>query len=484
MTKNTDKIFNFQNTYIDLNSHFFQKLDLLPATKPEMVLLNEDLAKELGINLNSSDHLLQVLSGSKLELNSEPIAQAYAGHQFGYFTMLGDGRTALLGEHLDAKNQRFDIQLKGSGRTAFSRRGDGKATLKAMLREYLVSETMHHLGVPTSRSLAVVKTGETVYRERSEEGAILTRVMSSHLRVGTFEFARYYLQDELENLLNYTIRRHFPRLEEAENKALALLEKVMEVQIDLVLNWERIGFIHGVMNTDNTSIVGETFDYGPCAFMEVYDPSTVYSSIDTKGRYSFGNQGAIIKWNLARFAESLLPLIDFNEDQAIGMASKILNQFDDIYNYNRMEMLMMKLGIDVPQEGDQQLVKDFLNLLYASKKEYNHSFTYLRLPDLYKNTSFELGEEFDEWKSRWENRISIGEGRGRALSIMEKVNPVFVPTNFHVEEALEEGIRGDLSQLNELLENIKYPYTYRDEMKHLMFSPKGFDDNFQTYCGT
>lgn len=484
MTKDTDKIFNFQNTYIDLNSHFFQKLDLLPSTKPEMVLLNEDLAKELGINLNSSDHLLQVLSGSKLELNSEPIAQAYAGHQFGYFTMLGDGRTALLGEHIDEKNQRFDIQLKGSGRTAFSRRGDGKATLKAMLREYLVSETMHHLGVPTSRSLAVVKTGETVYRERSEEGAILTRVMSSHLRVGTFEFARYYLQDELENLLNYTIRRHFPRLEEAENKALALLEKVMEVQIDLVLNWERIGFIHGVMNTDNTSIVGETFDYGPCAFMEVYDPSTVYSSIDTKGRYSFGNQGAIIKWNLARFAESLLPLIDLNEDQAIGMASKILNQFDDIYNYNRMEMLMMKLGIDVPQEGDQQLVKDFLNLLYASKKEYNHSFTYLRLPDLYKNTSFELGEEFDEWKSRWENRISIGEGRGRALSIMEKVNPVFVPTNFHVEEALEEGIRGNLSQLNELLENIKYPYTYRDEMKHLMFSPKGFDDNFQTYCGT
>lgn len=484
MTKDTDKIFNFQNTYIDLNSHFFQKLDLLPSTKPEMVLLNEDLAKELGINLNSSDHLLQVLSGSKLELNSEPIAQAYAGHQFGYFTMLGDGRTALLGEHIDEKNQRFDIQLKGSGRTAFSRRGDGKATLKAMLREYLVSETMHHLGVPTSRSLAVVKTGETVYRERSEEGAILTRVMSSHLRVGTFEFARYYLQDELENLLNYTIRRHFPRLEEAENKALALLEKVMEVQIDLVLNWERIGFIHGVMNTDNTSIVGETFDYGPCAFMEVYDPSTVYSSIDTKGRYSFGNQGAIIKWNLARFAESLLPLIDLNEDQAIGMASKTLNQFDDIYNYNRMEMLMMKLGIDVPQEGDQQLVKDFLNLLYASKKEYNHSFTYLRLPDLYKNTSFELGEEFDEWKSRWENRISIGEGRGRALSIMEKVNPVFVPTNFHVEEALEEGIRGDLSQLNELLENIKYPYTYRDEMKHLMFSPKGFDENFQTYCGT
>lgn len=484
MTKNTDKIFNFQNTYIDLNSHFFQKLDLLPATKPEMVLLNEDLAKELGINLNLPNHLLQVLSGSELDLNSEPIAQAYAGHQFGYFTMLGDGRTALLGEHIDEKNQRFDIQLKGSGRTAFSRRGDGKATLKAMLREYLVSETMHHLGVPTSRSLAVVKTGETVYRERSEEGAILTRVMSSHLRVGTFEFARYYLQDELENLLNYTIRRHFPRLEEAENKALALLEKVMEVQIDLVLNWERIGFIHGVMNTDNTSIVGETFDYGPCAFMEVYDPSTVYSSIDTKGRYSFGNQGAIIKWNLARFAESLLPLIDLNEDQAIGMASKILNQFDDIYNYNRMEMLMMKLGIDVPQEGDQQLVKDFLNLLYASKKEYNHSFTYLRLPDLYKNTSFELGEEFDEWKSRWENRISIGEGRGRALSIMEKVNPVFVPTNFHVEEALEEGIRGDLSQLNELLENIKYPYTYRDEMKDFMFSPKGFDDNFQTFCGT
>lgn len=484
MNETTNKIFNFHNTYTQLNPRFYQKLDLSSISNPEMILFNEDLADELGVTSDNHTHLLKILSGNVLDFNSEPIAQAYAGHQFGYFTMLGDGRTALLGEHLDSKNNRFDIQLKGSGRTAFSRKGDGKATLKSMLREYLISESMHYLGVPTSRSLAVIKTGEKIYRESLEEGAILTRVMSSHIRVGTFEFTRNYLQEELENLINYTIERHFPKLKEADNKSLALLEKVMEIQIDLVLNWERIGFIHGVMNTDNTSVVGETFDYGPCAFMGIYDPATVYSSIDKKGRYSFGNQGSILKWNLSRFAESLLPLINENEDQAIGLASQVLNRFDDVYNFGRMEMLMLKLGIDVPEEGDQQLVKDFLNLIYAYKKEYSHSFTYLRLPDLYEDNPFELGKEFDEWKARWEKRISKGEGRGRALSVMEKINPVFLPTNYHVEKSLDEAIRGDFSELRKLLENIRYPYTYREEMKDFMFSPKGFDENFQTFCGT
>lgn len=484
MSSENQKIFNFHNTYVDLNPYFYQRLELLGAPNPQMVLINQELAKELNISLEDEKKLTQILSGNELDVNSEPIAQAYSGHQFGHFTMLGDGRAALLGEHLNDNNERFDIQLKGSGVTAFSRGGDGKATLKAMLREYLISESMHYLGVPTSRSLAVVKTGQKVFRQRSEEGAILTRIMSSHIRVGTFEFARYYLHNELESLLNYTIDRHFPGLKDADNKALALLEKVMDIQIDLVLNWKRVGFIHGVMNTDNTSIFGETFDYGPCAFMGTYDPATVYSSIDTKGRYAYGNQGQILKWNLARFAESLLTLIDPDEEKAIGMASKVLNQFDDLFNFSWYEMMLLKLGIDQPEDGDGQLVDDFSNLMYAYKKDFNHSFSYLRLPDLFKESNFELGNEFDEWKNRWEARINRGEGRGRALSIMEKVNPVFVPFNFFVEEALDEAVNGDFAQLNLMLDNVKYPYTYKEEMKDTMFTPRGFDEDYQTFCGT
>lgn len=481
----TEAFFHFDTTYLQLPEIFYEKLKLHLAPEPKLVYTNTELLEELDLPTDRNDDLLAILSGRILDTNSIPIAQAYAGHQFGYFTNLGDGRAALLGEHITKDGTRFDIQLKGSGPTKYSRRGDGKAVLKAVLKEYIFSEAMHYLGIPTSRSLAVFTTGEKVYRERVEEGATLCRVMSSHLRVGTFEFARNFGSlNDLEALVDYTIHRHFPALENTENKALALIGKVMDLQIDLVLNWLRVGFIHGVMNTDNTSIAGETFDYGPCAFMGVYDPETVFSSIDEDGRYAFGNQTAILKWNLARFAESLLPLIDEDQDQAVTKAIQKLNEYDDLLNQAWYEMMLLKLGIDQPMEGDAILVDEFLELIKTHKKDYNHSFTYLRLPDLFKETDFILGVEFQPWMDKWKTRISQGEGLGRSLSWMEKVNPVFVPQNYFVEEALEMAVAGDFSKLNLLLDNLKYPYTYKEEMKDSLLSPSGFDRDFQTFCGT
>lgn len=485
MNSASKKIFNFQTTYLQLPSKFYSHKKPEVFSNSELILLNKELSSELNLNFEKQKDLLEILSGQNLNLNSEPIAQAYAGHQFGYFTMLGDGRALLLGEHLNQNNERFDIQLKGSGITPYSRRGDGKAVLKPMLREYLMSETMHHLGIPTSRSLAVIKTGEKIYREKIEDAAILCRVMSSHLRVGTFEFARNFGDvNDLEILMNYTIQRHFPTLENSDNKALALFDKVMDLQMDLILNWLRVGFIHGVMNTDNIAIFGETFDYGPCAFMGVYNPETVFSSIDQNGRYAFGNQAEILKWNLARFAESLLPLIDLDQTKAIELATRKLNEFDDLFTQRWYEMMFLKLGIEYPKVGDDALVNEFLELLFRHKKDYNHSFTYLRLPDFYKNTDFILGIEFLEWINKWKLRIGNGEGEGRALSVMEKYNPVFVPRNYFIEEALDLAVQNDFSKFNLLIDNLKYPYTYKEEMKNSMFSPEDFDRDYQTFCGT
>ncbi|MDA9152988.1 YdiU family protein, partial [Candidatus Pelagibacter sp.] len=321
---------HFDNTYSKLSNTFKEDIKPTPVHDPKLVILNEQLAADLNLDFSKikDKDLSSIFSGNSLPDGSNTIAQAYAGHQFGHFTMLGDGRAVLLGEHISNKNTRFDIQFKGSGRTSFSRGGDGRAALGPMLREYIISEAINALNIPTTRSLAVVKTGEKVIRENLLEGAILTRVASSHIRVGTFQYiaARQNIED-LKTLVDYTIERHYPQIKSSKTKALDLLNLVMEKQCQLVVDWMRVGFIHGVMNTDNMTISGETIDYGPCAFMDQYHPKTVFSSIDKLGRYAYSNQPPITKWNLTRFAECLIPLIDKNEDTAIKIATDVIDNF-------------------------------------------------------------------------------------------------------------------------------------------------------------
>ena len=360
----------FDNTYSKLPEYFLSNTIPTPVKSPELIILNNNLVKDMGLNFLglSEENLSKLFSGNKLPEGSKAISQAYAGHQFGHFTMLGDGRAVLIGEHVSKKNERFDIQFKGSGKTPFSRNGDGRAALGPMLREYIISEAMHALNIPTTRSLAVVKTGEDVVREDILQGAILTRIASSHLRVGTFQYitARQNV-DELQTLVNYTIDRHYPNIKASENQALDLLKVLMEKQIDLVINWMRVGFIHGVMNTDNMTISGETIDYGPCAFMDTYDPKTVFSSIDQFGRYAYFNQPSITKWNLARFAECLVPLISKDKDKAIDLATETINTFETKYEKKWLNMMRDKLGLFGEDEKDEVLILDLLTWMHQIK---------------------------------------------------------------------------------------------------------------------
>ena len=361
---------HFDNTYSKLSNTFKEDIKPTPVHSPELVVLNEELAKDLKLDFSkiSKKELAKLFSGNSLPEGTKTIAQAYAGHQFGHFTMLGDGRAVLIGEHLVNNNNRFDIQYKGSGRTSFSRNGDGRAVLGPMLREYIISEAINCLKIPTTRSLAVVKTGEKVVRENLLPGAILTRVASSHIRVGTFQYiAAKQNIDDLKILMNYTIDRHYPEIKTSKNKALDLLNLVMEKQCQLVVNWMRVGFIHGVMNTDNMAISGETIDYGPCAFMDQYDPKTVFSSIDSYGRYSFANQPPITKWNLARFAECLIPLIDKDQDVAIKIATEIINNFEKIYQVKWLNMMRDKLGLFGEDKNDKILIDDLLSWMKKIK---------------------------------------------------------------------------------------------------------------------
>jgi serine/tyrosine/threonine adenylyltransferase len=352
---------HFDNSYSRLPKTFKEDIKPAPVSLPEILILNEDLAKNLDLDFSNitKDNLSQILSGNILPKGSSSIAQAYAGHQFGHFTMLGDGRAVLIGEHLTKNNERFDIQFKGSGRTPFSRSGDGRAVLGPMLREYLISEAMHSLKIPTTRSLAVVKTGEDVVREQISKGAILTRVALGHVRVGTFQYiAAKQNVNDLEILTNYTIEKYYPNIKSSKNKALDLLNVLIEKQTQLVINWMRVGFIHGVMNTDNMSISGETIDYGPCAFMDSYNPKTVFSSIDQLGRYAYDNQPKITKWNLTRFAECLIPLISKNEDEAIKLATEALDKFEKIYETKWLNMMRDKLGLYGEDNDDKSLIME------------------------------------------------------------------------------------------------------------------------------
>jgi uncharacterized protein YdiU (UPF0061 family) len=454
----------------------------VPVGNPKMVLYNEALAKALGIAgyLKEEQKALAYLSGNETVPGSQPIAQAYAGHQFGHFTRLGDGRAVLLGE-VETKHGLYDLQLKGSGQTPYSRRGDGRATFYSMLREYLISEAIHALRIPTTRSLAVVKTADPVYREQVHEGGILTRVAASHIRVGTFEYARFLGEaGDLEALLKYTVERHHPELLHHKNQALALLEAVMHKQKDLVLNWLRVGFIHGVMNTDNMAISGETIDYGPCAFMNAYHPRTVFSSIDTDGRYAFANQPNITYWNLSVFANALLPLIDEDEATASAKAEEVLDQFPEGFTRAYFEMMGNKLGIVNQVEEDRDLVNSGLKLLAKWRVDYTNFFTELRRGgDLINKLREE--EVFENWYAKWEKARLRGTFAAESNALMAQTNPVAIPRNHLVEEVLQSAVAGDMQPFHSLLQELASPY---DDALPLQTVPAGFDAGYQTFCGT
>ena len=477
---------NFDNSYSKLPDIFKENIEPFAVKNPKLIILNDNLASELNLNFSGVEmgELSALFGGNKLPNGSNSIAQAYAGHQFGHFTMLGDGRATLIGEHITNKNNRYDIQFKGSGKTSFSRNGDGRAVLGPMLREYIISEGMHNLNIPTTRSLAVVKTGEEVIREKPLQGAILTRVASSHIRVGTFQYiAARQKKDELEILVDYVIDRHYPKLKNSENKAIELLSAVLEKQVDLVINWMRVGFIHGVMNTDNMSISGETIDYGPCAFMDSYDPKTVFSSIDKMGRYAYCNQPVITKWNLARFAESLIPLIDENQDKAVKAATEIINSFENKYEEKWLDMMRDKLGLSGKDEKDKFLFIDLLTWMHDKKMDYTNTFCHLMEDEIQKNKNYE-DKDFKNWKLRWNERLKTNNNSPeKYLKLMKSVNPLVIPRNHKVEEALNAANQNDLKPFLKLLEILDNPYKKnKDAIEYQI--PSAAKEKYQTFCGT
>jgi len=477
---------NFNNTYFKLSKSFKEDVKPVPVKNPELILLNKKLASSLNLDFSNTDNtfLAKIFSGNLLPDGCNTIAQAYAGHQFGHFTMLGDGRAVMLGEHTTQDNIKYDIQFKGSGKTIFSRNGDGRAALGPMLREYMISEAMFNLNIPTTRSLAVVKTGEEIIREKKLQGAILTRVASSHIRVGTFQyiFARQN-KDELKELLNYTINRHYQKIKNSKNLALDLLNQVIEKQCDLVVNWMRVGFVHGVMNTDNMTISGETIDYGPCAFMDIYDPKTVFSSIDKMGRYAYCNQPKITKWNLARLAECLLPLIDEDTDKAIEIATQLIDGFEKKYENKWMNMMKNKLGLFGSDNIDKSLILELLNWIHKKKADYTNTFCYLMKHKI-KDNDIYTDTEFLNWEKKWNDRlIKNNQSKKKSILLMKNNNPSIIPRNSKVEEVLNEAEQNNFSSLKKFLEILSDPYTDKeipDEYKYPALS----DKKYQTFCGT
>jgi serine/tyrosine/threonine adenylyltransferase len=398
---------------------------------------------------------------------------------------LGDGRAIIIGEHITENNKRFDIQLKGCGRTLYSRGGDGKATLTSMLREYLISEAMYYLNIPSSRSLAVIKTGEPVVRETMHEGAALVRVMKSHIRVGTFEYAAHFGSiDDLKALTTYTIKRLYPEIEHDENPVVSLLNKVMINQIELVVNWMRVGFIHGVMNTDNTSISSETFDYGPCAFMNTYHPDTVFSSIDHNGRYAFNNQPKIIKWNIARFAEALLPIIHPDKEESLKLAQTTIDAFDKAWNEKYYDTMLNKIGIKSNNPENYTLVDDLLQVMKRLKMDYTNTF--LALPqEISLKDSPITRTDFKPWLEKWKYAIDNSNGMQQAKQLMNQNNPVYIPRNHLVEQALDEAVKGNLNLYENLLAIVKQPYQQHENSEEFTKpSEKDFEMSYQTFCGT
>jgi len=479
---------NFDNSYARLPEAFYARLNPVPVRSPKLIVFNEALAQFLGLNPHvlKEDGGAAIFSGNRIPEGADPIAQAYAGHQFGYFTMLGDGRAILLGEQVTPKGERFDIQYKGTGKTPFSRQGDGRAALGPMLREYIISEALHALGIPTTRSLAVVVTGERVFRETALEGAILTRTAASHLRVGTFEYAAARGRlDELRTLADYTIHRHFPDLTENVNPYLALLRVVTERQASLMARWLLVGFIHGVMNTDNMTLCGETIDYGPCAFMDAYDPNTVFSSIDQGGRYAYGRQPEIAQWNLARLAETLLTLIHDDPQEAVSMAEEAVSGFSDIFRSRWLAGMRAKLGLLNEEEGDGALVDALLDCMHRHTMDFTVTFRDLASRPLPEDGVYQ-SRDFKQWLERWQDRLKRQSGSWEvSRRLMTEHNPAVIPRNYRVEEALEAAVeRADLTVMEKLLDVLSRPYQALPEHAGYRLPPPPSSQPYRTFCGT
>lgn len=479
---------NFDNSYARLPQIFYTSQGAEPVESPDLLIFNATLATELGLNaeaLNTQEGAA-VFAGNVTPQGAEPLAQAYAGHQFGNFNMLGDGRALLLGEHITPQGERVDIQLKGSGRTPYSRAGDGRAAVGPMLREYIISEAMYALGIPTTRSLAVVSTGEHIVRESERPGAILTRVAASHIRVATFQYAaRWGSKEELRTLADYTLERHFPQVEGDEDRYLRLLQEVIKLQAALIAQWQRVGFIHGVMNTDNMAISGETIDYGPCAFIDAYNPSTVFSSIDKQGRYAYGNQPYIGGWNLARFAETLIPLLHEDEEQAVQIAQDAIAQFSELYHHHWLSGMRAKLGLFNEEAEDETLIKELIELMEKHSADFTNTFVALTLGTL-EGTNLNGVPEFNEWYSRWQSRLERqSETKDVVIQQMKSNNPAVIPRNDRVEEALERAENhGDYSVMQQLLAVLQQPYAYTPEQAEYATLPVSCDPSYRTFCGT
>lgn len=479
---------NLENSYSNLPELFYTKVKNNSVSRAELVIINDCLAKSLGLKIDrlKDKENIDLLAGNTMPESGFLLSQAYAGHQFGNFTMLGDGRAMLIGEQITPKGERFDIQLKGSGRTPYSRGGDGRASLGSMLREYIISEGMYNLGIPTTRSLAVVATGDKIYRETALSGAVLTRVAASHIRVGTFEYvAEFGSLEELKALADYTIKRHFPNIRWDENPYLSLLKKIIKVQASLIAKWQLVGFIHGVMNTDNMTISGETIDYGPCAFMDSYKLETVFSSIDRHARYGYGNQPNIGKWNLARFAETLLVLIDIDKDRSVELAQDALEDFDRLYYKDWLRGMRSKLGIFNEEAEDEKLIEELLKLMEKYKSDYTNLFIDLSLDRLEEKDIFH-SEEFKKWNEKYENRLNRQEeSRDQSKELMKKSNPAAIPRNHLVEEVLSAASNdGNYKPLYSLLDALSRPYDHLNIDDKYTKTPKATSIHYKTYCGT
>jgi uncharacterized protein YdiU (UPF0061 family) len=491
--------FKFENTYARLPERFYARLDPTPVTAPRLVKVNVELARSLGLDPDelASPQGVEILSGNRVAEGAEPLAIAYAGHQFGYFVpQLGDGRANLLGEVMGRDGVRYDIQLKGSGPTPFSRRGDGRAALGPVLREYIVSEAMAALGVPTTRALAAVTTGEGVLRETALPGAIFTRVAASHLRVGTFQFfAARGDTEATRTLADYAIARHYPDAARAKQPYRAFLDGVIARQASLIAQWLLLGFIHGVMNTDNTSISGETIDYGPCAFMEAYDPATVFSSIDHQRRYAYGNQPRIALWNLTRLAEALLPLLEQeagSNEAAIASAGEALTAFDPQFEAARSAGLRRKLGLLTERDGDAALAENLLERMAANRADF--TLTFRRLCDAAAGPEGDEGvralftdpEAYDSWATEWRRRLEEEPvSRQVRVAVMRTASPAFIPRNHMVEAALRAAVeRHDFQPFEELLDVVSRPYEERPNLERYATPARPEESVLQTFCGT
>ena len=486
--------FYFDNSFAHHLEDFFAPSRSDSLLEPKLLKFNYSLAKELGLDLKAldSEEGLAIFSGNKIPKGAEPLAQAYSGHQFGGFSpLLGDGRALLLGEIIDTQGQRHDVQLKGSGPSPFSRGGDGKSALGPVLREYLISESMHALGIPTTRSLAAVATGENVYRETALPGGILTRIASSHIRVGTFQFGTALGDiEKIRRLTDYCINRHYPRAIDSKNCYLTFFEDVCNAQAKLISRWMSVGFIHGVMNTDNMTISGETIDYGPCAFMDMYSPDTVFSSIDEKGRYAYANQPNILTWNLTRLAETLVPLVDLNQDRAVELLTVTIQNIEPIYQKYWLAEMRSKIGLSIEDPSDLELIKDLLSIMEKEGADFTLVFRRLSkaledkdhlLLELFKDPS-----DLNPWLLRWKGRLEQEENTKEVLvEIMNTVNPIYIPRNHTVEEVLTAATQqGDIKPFSDFLLVLEKPFDEINGNETYAIPGPVPDQPYQTFCGT